>query len=271
MTQHVTDAVKLDGRVVLLTGGSRGLGRVMALGLARAGARVALTARPGSEAKLREVRDAAAPAQIACFTGDVTSPADCEAIVRQTLDRFGALDALVNNAALGMVAVGPHVSRVVPFYEVPLQLWHGIVNTNINGTFHMARAAVRHLLAQKSGRIINLTTGMRTMVKVGFSPYGPSKAAVEAMTAIWAQDLAGSGVTVNALLPGWVSDTDMVLAEDFPDRSKLVPPAKMVPPAVWLCSSQSEGISGMRILARDWDESLAPMDAFKAASAKAAW
>ncbi len=76
---------------------------------------------------------------------------------------------------------------------------------------------------------------------------------------------------MNALLPGWVSDTDMVLQEDFPDRSRLVPPGKMAAPAVWLCSGESDGVTGVRILARDWDETLPPAEAFKAASAKAGW
>jgi 3-oxoacyl-[acyl-carrier protein] reductase len=154
---------------------------------------------------------------------------------------------------------------------VPLDLWHRIVDTNVNGTFHMARAAIPVLLRQGWGRIVNLSTGMRTMVKIGFSPYGPSKAAVEAMTAIWAQDLAGTGVTVNALLPGWVSDTDMVLKEDFPDRARLVPPASMIAPAVWLASEASNGVTGMRIIARDWGASLPAEEAFKAAAAKAGW
>jgi NAD(P)-dependent dehydrogenase (short-subunit alcohol dehydrogenase family) len=269
----VAEPIDLTGKVVLITGGSRGLGRVMAAGLAGAGARVAITARPGSEAKLAEVHEAALPArgQIASFTGDITDPAACASIVRKTLERFGALHVLINNAAVGMVEVGPHVSRVVPFYKIPVHMWHRIIDTNINGSFHMALAAIAPLLEQKWGRIVNLSTGMRTMLKIGFSPYGPSKAAVEAMTAIWAQDLAGTGVTVNALLPGWVSDTDMVLSEDFPDRTRLVPPAKMVAPAVWLASDESGDVTGMRIIARDWDSTLPPRQAFQAASAKAGW
>ncbi len=261
----------LTGKVVLVTGASRGLGRVMALAVARAGARVAITARPGSEAKLARVCKAAPEGQFAAFTGDVTDPSACASMVRKTLERFGALHVLFNNAAIGMVELGPHVSRVVPFYKIPLDMWHRVIDTNVNGSFHMALAAVGPMLEQKWGRIVNLSTGMRTMVKIGFSPYGPSKAAVEAMTAIWAQDLAGTGVTVNALLPGWVSDTDMVLPEDFPDRSKLVPTTKMAAPAVWLCSGQSDGVTGIRIIARDWDETLPPAEAFKRASAKAGW
>ena len=262
--------IGLSDKVILITGGSRGLGRVMALGLAEAGARVAIVARPGSEAKLAEVV-AQGSGRISPFTCDVADADACAALVDRVLQHFGALHVLFNNAAVGMVELGPHVSRVVPFWEIPVDLWHRVVEANVNGPFHMARIATRQMLAQGWGRIVNLSTGMRTMVKIGFSPYGPSKAAVEAMTAVWAQDLAGTGVTVNALLPGWVSDTDMVLAQDFPDRSKLVPPAAMVAPARWLASEDSNGVTGMRIIARDWDAALAPAEAFKAAATKAAW
>ncbi|OGA05110.1 MAG: hypothetical protein A3H35_16330 [Betaproteobacteria bacterium RIFCSPLOWO2_02_FULL_62_17] len=265
--------MNLSGKVVLITGASRGLGRVMALGLAAGGANVAITARPGSEAALAGVVDAAAGAkgEVAAFIGDVSDAAACVSIVKKTVQRFGALHVLFNNAALGMGEVGPHISKVIPFYNVPVATWQRIVDTNVNGTFHMSLAAVPLFLAQKWGRIINLSTGMRTMLRAGLSPYGPSKAAVEAMTAIWAQDLAGSGVTVNALLPGWAADTGMVLPEDHPDRSRLVPPSAMVPPAVWLASDASDGVTGMRILAKDWNPSLPPGQAYQGASAKAGW
>lgn len=262
--------IGLSGKTILVTGGSRGLGRAMALGLAEAGARVAIVARPGSEARLAEVV-AEGQGQIAPFTCDIADANDCVALLERVLQHFGALHVLFNNAAVGMVELGPHVSRVVPFWDIPVDLWHRVIEANVNGPFHVARIAVRHMLAQGWGRIVNLSTGMRTMVKIGFSPYGPSKAAVEAMTAVWAQDLAGTGVTVNALLPGWVSDTDMVLSQDFPDRSKLVPPDAMVAPARWLASEASDGVTGMRIIARDWNAALEPAEAFKAAAAKAAW
>jgi len=265
----------LSGKVVLLTGASRGLGRAMALGLASAGASLALTARPGSEARLAELLEAIAESgatgEAVRFTGDIADPGMCASIVERTRERFGTVHVLINNAAVGMDRLGPYISRTVPFFDVPIDIWRRMVDTNINGTFYMTLAAVPLMLKQKWGRIVNLTTGVRTMVRVGLSPYGPSKAAVETMTAIWAQDLAGTGVTVNALLPGWASDTDMIVKEDHPDRSRLVPPSAMVPPAVWLASDESDGVTGMRIVAMDWDASLPPADAFKAASAKAAW
>ena len=109
------------------------------------------------------------------------------------------------------------------------------------------------------------------MIRSGFTPYGPTKAAIEAMTAAWADDYRDTGITVNALLPGWASDTDMIPVEDFPEREKLVPPSVMVQPALWLVSDASKDTTGMRVVAKDWDATLSVADAARAACAKAAW
>ena len=101
----------------------------------------------------------------------------------------------------------------------------------------MARAAIPHLLAQRWGRLINISINHETMGRAGFSPYGPSKAALEAATAAWARELDGTGVTVNALLPGGITDTAMV-PDAAPEKVRLamLDPAIMVAPALWLCS-----------------------------------
>ena len=145
----------LTGKVVLLTGASRGLGRAMALGLASAGASLALMARPGSEARLAAVIDTiaqtGAKGGAIQFFGDIADPAACASIVERTRERFGTIHVLINNAALGMDRLGPHISRIVPFYDVPIDLWRRMVDTNVNGTFYMTLAAVPHMLKQKWG------------------------------------------------------------------------------------------------------------------------
>ena len=95
------------------------------------------------------------------------------------------------------------------------------------------------------------------MVMDGFSPYGPSKAALEAATVIWAKDLAGTGVTVNALVPGGPANTRMIPLSEIPDRSKLIQPEVMIEPICWLMSRQSDGITNRRIIAKEWDGRLA--------------
>jgi 3-oxoacyl-[acyl-carrier protein] reductase len=105
----------------------------------------------------------------------------------------------------------------------------------------------------------------------GFSPYGPSKAAVEAATVIWSKDLAGTPVTVNALLPGGAADTRMITDDTvFKDRSKLIPPRAMVAPLLYLASARSEGVSGRRFVASEWRHG-ATDDENLAAAAPAGW
>jgi 3-oxoacyl-[acyl-carrier protein] reductase len=128
------------------------------------------------------------------------------------------------------------------------------------------------MIARGWGRIVNISMNYETMRRRGFSPYGPSKAALESETVIWAQDLAGTGVTVNALLPGGASNTGMI-PDGVPDdlRDKLISPKIMVPPLLWLVSEASERFSGVRIDAGRWDADINPDDAAAAAMANACW
>jgi len=127
------------------------------------------------------------------------------------------------------------------------------------------------MLKQKWGRVINVTTSLDTMWRGGIQPYGGSKAANEAHLAALAQELQGTGVTANVLVPGGAADTRMVSQAQEPDRAKLISPAIMVPPLVWLCSSASDDVNGQRFLAARWDESLPAEESAKKAGAPAAW
>ena len=150
---------------------------------------------------------------------------------------------------IGNVLVG----KRKPFYEVEADAWRRAIDVNVNGAFLMAKAVTPHLLKQGWGRIVNIETSFWTMMMDGFSPYGPSKAALELATVIWSKDLAGTGVTVNALAPGGPADTRMIPETEIGDRSKLIPPDLMVAPIVWLMSRQSDGTNGRRIIAKEWD------------------
>lgn len=262
----------LQGKVILVTGASRGLGRAMAEGLGAAGAHLVLTATQASQAKLaslaRSIYGRRAETQSLHVAADITNVRDCETVIRQTRERFGRLDVLINNAGLGMDQVGPRTSGNRRFYNVPVDTWRRMVDTNINGMFLMTRAALPLFRSQGRGRILNITTSYDTMLREAFCPYGPCKAAAEAMTVIWAKELADRGVMVNSLCPGGGTDTEMMPKEDFPDRSKLLPTSVVTAPAVWLCSDESAGVTGMRIVGKDWDPALPPAEAFKRASAR---
>jgi 3-oxoacyl-[acyl-carrier protein] reductase len=249
--------LSLEGRVVIVTGGGRGLGRAMTHGLALAGATVIATAaRERDEIERVALEARPAGGRVLPFVGDVTKEEDCKRIVATALDRFGHLDVLVNNAGRGMKYVSEHfMTAPTRFWETAPDTWRMVMDTNVVGPFLMARAAVPPMLAAGWGRIVNVSINAETMRRQGFSPYGPSKAALESATSIWAQDLAGSGVTVNALLPGGAALTGMIPAS-YPDhlRAKLLDPGIMVPPLRWLASTGSDGITGRRFVATRWRE-----------------
>ena len=240
---------KADRKVAVVTGGGRGLGAAMALGLARAGYRVVVTA--AREAAEIEAIAAEAGDRVYPLVADVTREEDCERVVDAALARFGSLDILVNNAGRGMKYISSSfMTEPTRFWEADASAWRSVIDTNINGPFLMARAAVRPMLRGRWGRIINLSMNRDTMQRAGFSPYGPSKAALESETIIWAQDLAGTGVTVNALLPGGATLTGMI-PPGVPQhvRASLLDPGIMIRPLLWMVSPASDGITGKRLVA----------------------
>ena len=247
----------LTGRVAIVTGGGRGLGRAMVLGLAQAGAQVVATAARERDEIERLARDADAGGwrdAIHPMLADVTREDDCAATVAAALERFGRLDVLVNNAGRGMRYVSEDfLTQPTRFWETPAETWRLVIETNVVGPFLMARAAVPSMLAHRWGRIVNISMNTETMRRRGFSPYGPSKAALESATVIWAQDLADRGITVNALLPGGATLTGMI-PQSFPDhlRTTLLDPEIMVPPLLWIASIQSDGVTGRRFVATKW-------------------
>jgi len=154
------------------------------------------------------------------------------------------------------------VTKPTLFSETDPATWAMIVDTNVNGPFYMARAAVPVMLKQHWGRIINISVNQETMQRRGFSPYGPSKAALESETVIWSEDLAGTGITVNSLLPGGVTMTGMVtqsVLEHFKDV--MLEPEVIVPPLLWLASDASDQTTGKRIVAKSWRAEVAPTGA----------
>src|SRR5262249_49481354 len=153
----------------------------MAEAIIAAGGRAVITsARSADELKATEAAIAQkyGARRLSAVVADVTAPEQCERVVASTLATFGRLDALINNAGRGMRTVSEtYTTNPIKFWEVQPKHWGLIFDTNVDGTFHMTRAAMPHFLARRWGRIVNISTSDMTMVRRGYSPYGPTKAA----------------------------------------------------------------------------------------------
>ena len=162
---------------------------------------------------------------------------------------------LVNNAGIGMRTVNPRfLSEPLPFWEVMPAGFRDVVETKVVGCFLMAREVVPPMLRQGGGRIVNISMNEQTMVRRGFVPYGPAGAGVEALSRVMAADLAGGPVTVNILLPGGRGTRTGMVPDDAPAevRARLLDPAVMGPPIVWLASDQAAGVHDRRIVANEF-------------------
>jgi 3-oxoacyl-[acyl-carrier protein] reductase len=260
----------LSGKVAIVTGGGGGMGRVMALALARAGAMgVTVTSAESpdeTEAVAQIINDETGRDCGHASHADVADPNACARAVAETVDRFGALHILINNAGKGMRNVRAGSNS---FWKNEPDGWRRLIDTNINGPFLMARAAAPHMVAAGWGRIINISKTGESMISPRNSPYGPSKAALDAMTLIWAQDLIETGVTVNALLPGGFTDTSFsrpgAVAKARAAGRRVYEPEAMAAPAAWLASDESAAYTGCRFNAARWDAALPTAEAAEAA------
>jgi NAD(P)-dependent dehydrogenase (short-subunit alcohol dehydrogenase family) len=247
----------LTGIRVLVTGGTAGLGRAMAVALVEAGATVALTSRDRERAQSAA---AAVGDRARGMALDIRDSASVDAAVAEAWDDLGGLDLLVNNAGIGMRTVNPRfLSDPRPFWEVPPEGFRDVVDTKLAGSFLVARAVVPRMLEAGGGRVVTISMNHATMTRRGFVPYGPAGAGLEALARVMAADLAGTPVTANMLLPGGATDSGMIPEDTPPEaRARLLDPAIMGPPIVWLASPAAAGVHDQRIVATEWAEDSAP-------------
>lgn len=268
-------AIRLDGKTVIMTGAGRGLGLMMTKGLVSAGARVAMADIDEDVliAAAAEAEKAGGQGCVLALRADVTQEEDVAAVVERTLSAFGRADVLINDAAIGpQEADTRFMTEPRKSWLVDPEQWRRTLAINVLGPYLTVRAALPHMLEQGWGRIVNISTGLNVMYQPGCSPYGPSKAALEAYTALLADELEGSGVTANVLLPGGPADTRMIPEDGiFAEREKLVAPERMVAPIEWLASDASDGVNGMRYSAALWDPALPHAEAAEVAGALVAW
>jgi 3-oxoacyl-[acyl-carrier protein] reductase len=265
----------MEQRVAIVTGGLRGLGRAMALGLAQAGHRVAAIGH--IESDIPELNAAAAERQLRDrvwpLVADLREPEECDRIVAETRARFGSVDILVNNAGLTFTYIDPARFRrptIQRFWEVPDEIVENVIVTNYLAGDRLSRRVAPPMVAQGWGRIVNVTTKLDTMNRVGTHPYGASKAALEMATEVWAKDVEGTGLTINIVNPGAGANTPG-MADEMRQMSRegraarLVEPEEMVPPLLYVVSREADRVNGMRFDANAWDAALAPAEAARIA------
>ncbi|UCF29785.1 MAG: SDR family oxidoreductase [bacterium] len=244
--------MKLKNKVAIITGAGRGLGRASAIALAEEGASTVILSRTPSEladaASAIESKDG----KVLMMRADVSDLDDVNEVVDETVSVFGRIDILMNNASI----LGP----TKPVADVADEDWTETMDINVKGPYQFSRAVIPHMSRQGGGKIINVTSGLAEVVMPPFGAYSISKAALNHMTRIMAEELQSHGISVNGLDPG-IMDTDMqrtiralgpeVLGDalhrqfvSFKEEGHLKSPDEIARLAVFLASEESDSITG---------------------------
>jgi NAD(P)-dependent dehydrogenase (short-subunit alcohol dehydrogenase family) len=234
----------LQGKTALVTGGSRGIGRAVAEAYALRGANVFICARDENNlrAAIDEIRKSGG--EIAGLAGDVGNQEHVDRIVSYALARYGAINILVNNASI----LGPRETIA----NYPVAAWDEVLRINLTGLFLMTSAVLPTMLVQKGGSIINVTSGVGRRGKSRWGAYAVSKAGLEALTQVLADEVGAHGIRVNAVNPAATRTAMRAGAYPEEDPLTLPTPQEILPVFLYLASDASSGVSGQSLEARDW-------------------
>jgi NAD(P)-dependent dehydrogenase (short-subunit alcohol dehydrogenase family) len=235
---------KLSGKVALITGGSRGIGRAIATTYAQEGAGVFICARGGTDFRQAVEDIRAAGGEIHGCIGDVGDPAQAKAIMQAALEQFGQLDVLVNNAS----SLGLRVSIA----QYPVSVWEDVVRVNLTGTFVMIKEALQAMIPRRQGSVINVSSGVGRVGKARWGAYAASKFGVEGLTQVLADEVREFGVRANSVNPGPTRTEMRALAYPGEDPLTLPTPDHVAPVFVYLASDDSAAVTGQSFDARDW-------------------
>ncbi|MEX1248461.1 MAG: 3-oxoacyl-[acyl-carrier-protein] reductase [Anaerolineales bacterium] len=246
----MTANLPLANKVAVVTGGSRGIGRAIAIELTRRGASVIVNYNQNGKAAEEVVLEIVkAGGKAAALIGDVAKVEDAQAIIKGALEKFGGLDILVNNAG---------ITRDMLIMMMSEESWDAVMDTNLKGTFNCSKAAVRHMMKARSGRIINITSVSGQIGNAGQTNYSASKAGQIGFTKALAREVAPRNITVNAIAAGYV-DTEIWagVPEDMRDAFiKMIPlgrkgtPEDIAYAVAFLASDEAAYITG-QVLAVD--------------------
>lgn len=240
----MSELLSLQGKTAVVTGGSRGIGRAIALELARRGANVVVNYHKSPEAAESVVSEIqASGGQAAAFQADVSEAGAAQNLIKFAIETFGDLHILVNNAG---------ITRDKLIMMITEEDWDAVLNTNLKATFLCSKAAVKHMIRKRYGRIINIASVAGQMGNPGQTNYSASKAGQIGFTKALAREVAGRNITVNAVAPGFV-DTEILFAmppETLEAALKLVPlgrkgqPEEIAYAVAFLASDQAAYITG---------------------------
>jgi 3-oxoacyl-[acyl-carrier protein] reductase len=232
--------MKLKDKVALVTGGGRGIGKAVALDYARAGAKLAICARTATEieAAAKEIRSLGAD----CFAApcDVSQEEPVAKLVEEVAKHFGRIDILINNAGV--------MTRPAPVADFEVKKWDYTIAVNVRGPFLMTKAVLPHMIRQKRGSIINVSSSIGRGAYANFAAYAVSKWGIEGFTQTLAAETRSHGIRVNSVEPGYVA-------------TKLTgysgsPPESVTEVFVFLGSDESKGVTGRMLSSSSWKSEL---------------
>lgn len=242
--------MRLEDKVAIVTGSAQGIGRVYARSLAKEGARVVITdivdTNPAQEEIVKN------GGQAISFRADVSSEKDAAEMARRTVDKFGRIDILVNNAAIFATL------RLKPFYEISEKEWDSLMAVNVKGTFLCSRAVFPQMKKQAKGKIVNISSGTAFKGTPNFLHYVTSKGAVISFTRALAREVGDYGICVNAIAPGFTLSDTVLKRDDLVDAmndpviaSRCIKrgqqPEDLIGALIFLCSDESDFITGQTI------------------------
>ncbi|MBI2854472.1 MAG: SDR family oxidoreductase [Chloroflexi bacterium] len=239
--------MKLDGKVAIVTGGGRGIGRTIALAYAREGAAVVLAARTVAEIDSVAGEIKALGRKPLPISTDVTKEDEVQRMAEQTIKTFGKVDVLVCDAG------GTLGTRGKALWELDPKAFQAVLDVNITGAFLCARVVAPQMIKQGSGSIINITSAMGRQGKASFGAYSTAKFGEEGLTQVLAAELAPYNVRANALDPGGPIATGTALTNPKIDYSITARPDVVCPLAVYLASDESKGVTGKSLNCQEWN------------------
>ena len=234
----------LEGKVALITGGSRGIGKAIAMAYAREGAQVFICARKKTSLKKAAAEIRAIGGEVSWCAADISKQREVKRLVRQAIRDYGAIHILVNNASI----LGPRE----PIARYPLSAWEEVLKVNLTALFLVTKEVLKVMMEQKEGIIVNLSSGVGRIGKARWGAYAASKFGVEGLTQVLADEIKEWNIRVNAVNPGGAR-TEM-RAQAYPDEdpATLPTPEEITPVFVYLASAESKNITGKSFDARDW-------------------